>query len=54
MPWDTWQSTIAYIYLEGYVTSFPGNYSTGSYVITPENIDDAETVKWIYQTEQPR
>ena len=44
----------AYDYLEGFLTSFPGNFTTGFYVITPENVRNPETQKWVYQTELPK
>jgi len=44
----------AYDYLEGFVAKFPGNFTTGYYIITPENVNDPETKKWVYQTEPPK
>jgi ribose transport system substrate-binding protein len=44
----------AYDYLEGFIAKFPGNFITGFYIITPENVNDPETKKWIYQTEPPK
>jgi ribose transport system substrate-binding protein len=44
----------AYDYLEGFIAKGPGNFITGFYVITPQNVDDPETKKWIYQTEPPK
>lgn len=44
----------AYDYLEGFIAKFPGNFTTGFYIITPENVNDPETQKWVYQTEPPK
>jgi len=44
----------AYDYHMGFITEFPKKVSTGFKVITPENVDDPETAKWIYATELPK
>lgn len=44
----------AYDYLEGFIAKFPGNFTTGFYIITSENVNDPQTKKWIYQTEPPK
>ncbi|MEM3484710.1 MAG: ABC transporter substrate-binding protein [Candidatus Hadarchaeum sp.] len=44
----------AYDYLEGFLSGFPGNFTTGFYVITKDNVSASETQKWIYQTELPK
>jgi ribose transport system substrate-binding protein len=44
----------AYNYLEGLIGKLPEEIITGFYIITPENVNNAETQKWIYQTEPPK
>lgn len=44
----------AYDYLEGFIAKFPGNFVTGFYIISPENVNAPETKKWVYQTEPPK
>jgi len=44
----------AYDYHMGFITEFPRRIETGFLVITPENVDDPETAKWIYATELPK
>jgi len=44
----------AYDYHRGFITEFPREIETGYLVITPENVDDPETAKWIYTTEIPK
>ena len=43
----------AYKYLKGEIKELEKSITTGFYIITPENVDDPETNKWIYQTELP-
>jgi len=44
----------AHDYRMGFITEFPKRVSTGYKIITPENVDDPETAKWIYPTEAPK
>lgn len=44
----------AYKYLTGEVKSLQGKITTEMYVITPQNVNDPETAKWVYQTELPK
>ena len=44
----------AHDYLEGFIAKFPGDFITGFYIITPDNVNDPETKKWVYQTEPPK
>jgi len=44
---------LAYDHLQGFLPEFPGNFTTGFYVITADNVNDPETQKWVYLTEAP-
>ncbi len=51
-PYDMgiWSGMIAYSYLKG-VKDIPKRVATGYYIATKENLDDPETLKWIYKEE---
>jgi len=44
---------LAYDYLQGFLPEFPGDFTTGFYVITADNVNDPQTQKWVYLTEPP-
>lgn len=44
----------AHMYLEGFIAKFPGNFITGFYIISPENLNDPETKKWVYLDKPPK
>ena len=44
---------LAYDYLQGFLPEFPGSFTTGFYVIDADNVDEPETLKWIYLTAAP-
>ncbi len=44
----------AYKYLTGVTKTLQQKITTEMYVITPQNVDDPETAKWVYQTEMPK
>jgi len=45
---------LAYDYLQGFLPEFPGDFTTGFYVINSDNVNDPETQKWVYLTEPPK
>ncbi len=45
---------LAYDFLKGYITKAPGNFTTGFYVVTIENLNNPETQRWIYKKEPPQ
>jgi len=45
---------LAYDFLQGYIAKAPGNFTTGFYVVTLENLDSPETQRWIYKKEPPQ
>lgn len=45
---------LAYNFLQGYIAGAPGNFTTGFHLVTPENLNNPETQRWIYKTKPPQ
>lgn len=45
---------LAYDFLQGYIAKAPGNFTTGFYVVTLENLNSPETQRWLYKKEPPQ